>query len=62
MTWKALNQHFRLQHVRGCVLISHTVYYAPPEGENHQEVTCMAGAGTHISGFTVESSYHTQCK
>ncbi|GAA5803485.1 hypothetical protein HPULCUR_008967 [Helicostylum pulchrum] len=60
LTWKPLTQKFRLQHIRGCVLISHTAYYAPPVGQNHQEVTCMAGAGTHISGWFVESSYHAQ--
>lgn len=62
VTWKSLNQKFRLQHIRGCNLISHESYYAPPEGENHQEVTCMASAGTHISKWIVESSYHEQSK
>lgn len=62
LTWKSINQKFRLQHVRGCVLISHETYYAPPAGENHQEVTCMASAGTHISPWVAESSYHEKCK
>jgi dolichyl-phosphate-mannose-protein mannosyltransferase len=62
ITWQALNQRFRLQHIRGCLLISHNVFYTPPEGENHQEVTCMASAGTHISPWIVESSYHQQCE
>jgi dolichyl-phosphate-mannose--protein O-mannosyl transferase len=61
-TWKALNQRFRLQHIRGCILISHNVFYTPPAGENHQEVTCMASAGTHISPWIVESAYHEHCK
>ncbi|KAG2193755.1 hypothetical protein INT47_005036, partial [Mucor saturninus] len=60
LTWKSLNQRFRLVHARGCVLISHHAYYGPPTGENHQEVTCMASAGTHISPWIVESSYHDQ--
>ncbi|CEP12652.1 hypothetical protein [Parasitella parasitica] len=60
VTWKALNQRFRLTHVRGCALISHNAYFAPPNGENHQEVTCMAGAASHVSSWIVESSYHEQ--
>jgi dolichyl-phosphate-mannose--protein O-mannosyl transferase len=62
ITWKSVNQKFRLQHVRGCVLISHEAYYAPPAGENNQEVTCMGSAGMHLSPWVVESSYHEQCK
>lgn len=62
ITWRSLNQRFRLIHIRGCVLISHNSYYAPPNGENHQEVTCMAGAAAHVSPWIVESSYHEQCK
>ncbi|KAI8637207.1 Dolichyl-phosphate-mannose-protein mannosyltransferase-domain-containing protein [Parasitella parasitica] len=60
ITWKPLNQRFRLIHVRGCALISHNTYFAPPNGENHQEVTCMAGAASHVSSWIVESSYHEQ--
>ncbi|KAI8331810.1 Dolichyl-phosphate-mannose-protein mannosyltransferase-domain-containing protein [Choanephora cucurbitarum] len=56
--WKPLEQRFRLQHIRGCSLISHNVYYAPPEGENHQEVTCMASAHPIISNWIVESAFH----
>lgn len=62
VTWDALNQRFRLQHIRGCYLISHNVFYAPPEGENHQEVTCMASAATHVSPWIIESAYHEHCK
>ncbi|KAK4514369.1 uncharacterized protein ATC70_001962 [Mucor velutinosus] len=60
ITWKSLNQKFRLTHVRGCALISHNSYYPPPNGENHQEVTCMVGAAAHVSSWIVESSYHDQ--
>ena len=60
--WKPIEQRFRLQHIRGCALISHYVHYAPPEGENHQEVTCMASASPKISNWIVESAFHDQCK
>ncbi|KAI8390106.1 hypothetical protein BD560DRAFT_1232 [Blakeslea trispora] len=58
--WKPLEQKFRLQHIRGCALISHYVHYPPPEGENHQEVTCMASASPKISNWVVESAFHDQ--
>ncbi|KAI8066306.1 Dolichyl-phosphate-mannose-protein mannosyltransferase-domain-containing protein [Gilbertella persicaria] len=58
LTWKPLEQRFRLQHIRGCVLISHNVHYAPPTGENHQEVTCMISANPKLSNWIVESSFH----
>ncbi|EIE81440.1 hypothetical protein RO3G_06145 [Rhizopus delemar RA 99-880] len=44
MTWKALDQQFRLFHIRGCALISHDAYYDSPGGHGHQEVTCMVSA------------------
>lgn len=62
LTWKPLTQKFRLQHIRGCMLVSHHSWYLPPLGEGHQEVTCMASAGEHIMSWQVESSYHEQCK
>ncbi|KAG1641980.1 hypothetical protein G6F44_005295 [Rhizopus delemar] len=58
MTWKALDQQFRLFHIRGCALISHDAYYDSPGGHGHQEVTCMVSAGKHVSTWTIESAYH----
>jgi dolichyl-phosphate-mannose--protein O-mannosyl transferase len=60
ITWQTLNQRFRLLHIRGCALISHGAYYGG-EGHNHQEVTCMASAGLHVSTWIVESAYHEKC-
>ncbi|CAO3693565.1 unnamed protein product [Rhizopus microsporus] len=57
ITWQTLNQRFRLLHIRGCALISHGAYYEGG-GHNHQEVTCMASAGLHVSTWIVESAYH----
>lgn len=59
ITWKALGQKFRLMHVRGCVLVSRNVFHPP---ENQQEVSCMAGAASHVFTWTVESAYHEKCK
>lgn len=62
VAWKPLTQKFRLQHIRGCYLISHNAYYATEAGENHQEVTCMSSAGTHLSPWIIESAYHEKRK
>ncbi|KAI7902951.1 Dolichyl-phosphate-mannose-protein mannosyltransferase-domain-containing protein [Cokeromyces recurvatus] len=56
LSWKSLNQRFRLEHARRCTLISHPVY----QEDQQQEVTCMLSAGTHVSSWIVESSYHIQ--
>ncbi|KAI9485451.1 MAG: Dolichyl-phosphate-mannose-protein mannosyltransferase-domain-containing protein [Benjaminiella poitrasii] len=56
VTWKALDQRFRLQHWRGCMLISHPIY----QDDEQQEVTCMASAGTHVSPWVVDSAYHSK--
>ena len=61
VTWKALDQQFRLFHIRGCALISHDAYYDSPGGHGHQEVTCMVSAGKHVSTWTIESAYHEKC-
>lgn len=44
------------------MLISHNAYFTTAAGENHQEVTCMSSAGTHLSPWIVESAYHEKCK
>jgi dolichyl-phosphate-mannose--protein O-mannosyl transferase len=62
LTWRPLTQQFQLQHIRGCMLVSHNAWYMPPLGDGHQEVTCMAQAGEHIMKWQVESSHHEQCK
>ncbi|KAI8993132.1 Dolichyl-phosphate-mannose-protein mannosyltransferase-domain-containing protein [Pilobolus umbonatus] len=57
-TWKSVNQKFRLVHNRGCHLMSQQVFYTPPEGHNHQEVSCLGSAAIHASSWIVETSYH----
>ncbi|KAI9272550.1 MIR motif-containing protein, partial [Sporodiniella umbellata] len=39
VTWRTLDQSFRLLHIRGCALISHDTYFTTEH--QHQEVTCM---------------------
>ncbi|KAI8979527.1 Dolichyl-phosphate-mannose-protein mannosyltransferase-domain-containing protein [Mycotypha africana] len=52
LTWKALNQKFRLQHLRGCIQISHDTWYI--SGGNQKEVRCMSTRANNIPAWIVE--------